>query len=424
MRITTSRLLAITSAAALTIGLGATAVGGAAHATTLSERGDGALGGSDIALKAGAYGTRLAGGDVPASSGMTAFSVISCSTAFADRDNQVAATELPGAGTVSGVTTRVWTKRDGAARHSYSRSSTAEVVLADTPLGSLSIRGITSLSHAWYDGSKFHAETSTSIGTIVLTPPVGPPQEIDIPTPGQPVTIPGLARIAIGDVRERSNETRAAAWAVALRVKLLPTGTDLFVARSKAQALSGVQNGRFGGYSAGAEAKILGGVLISGRNPLSLMPCQSTDGKVQGRDLIDLNLGGGLHVEGVGTKQWSKRFANRSVGWERGAVAGLNLGDGALEIGAVVGRAEVTRKANGKLIRSTDGTRIGSITVNGEVQELPIDQPIEIPGIAKLEPKVVENVPGGVKVVALRISLLDGTGAVIDLGVAKATIRR
>ncbi|WP_296602792.1 choice-of-anchor P family protein [Nocardioides sp.] len=381
---------------------------------------------SDIALKAGAYGTRLVGGQVPAGSGMTAFSVIACSTKTdIERHNEVAAVNLPGAGTISGVATRNWTvKTKSGAMHSYSRSSTAEVVLADSPLGSLSIRGVTSLSHAWYDAKGFHTETSTSIGKILLTPPVGDPQEIDIPAPGQPITIPGLATLYLGQTHETSNSSAARAWATALRVKIIPTGTDLFVARSKAQALNGVKNGRFGGYSAGTEAEVLGGVLTSGRNPLSIMPCQSTKGEVLSRADARLDLGGGLVVDGVSSSQWSKRFDNRSKAWERGAVAGVNLGNGALVIDALVAKATVTRKANGGLERSTKGTTIGTITANGQPQDLPIDQTIEIPGLAKLEPKVVEKLPGGLKVIALRITLLDGTGAVIDLGIAKTTIRR
>jgi len=133
--------------------------------------------------------------------------------------------------------------------------------------------------------------------------------------------------------------------------------------------------------------------------------------------------GGQLVVDGVTSSQWGKRFPGRSVAWERGSVAGVNLGGGQLVIDAIVGKAKVIRKSKGGLVTSTAGTTVGSITVNGEPQELPIDQPIEIPGLAKIEPKVVTKVAGGIKVVALRITLLDGTGAVIDLGVAKASIR-
>lgn len=380
---------------------------------------------SDIALKASAYGTRLAGGDLPAGSGMTAFSVIGCTgKAGLTRDNEVAEAEVPQLGNIAGVKTRVWTRKNKGALHSWSRSSTADIVLADSPLGSLSVKGVTSRSHAWYADGKFHGETETSIGRIVFTPPVGEPQEIEIPAPGQPVTIPGLATIHLGQSNVVRTQRHSSAWAVALRVKLLPTGTDLFVARSRAQALSGIEHGRFGGYSAGTEVEALGGVITSGRNPHAIMPCQGTDGEVVERDDVDVDLGGGLHLEGVSAKQWGKRFPKQSKAWERGSIAGLSLGDGALEIEAVVGKATVTRKAGGKLIRSTKGTRIAAITANGEPQELPLDQVIEIPGVAKLEPKVVERLPAGLKVVALRITLLDGSAAVIDLGVAQATIRR
>ena len=415
------RALAALSATAIVLGslalAGPTSAEPAPRAT--------AQGAGDIALRGGAYGTRVEGGEVPADSGMTAFIVVGCTTQPGlDRDNVVADAELPSVGDVSAVKSRVWTRKDGAEMHSYSRNSTAEVVLSDSPLGTLSLRGITSLSHAWYDGSRFHSETSTSIGKIVFTPPVGDPQEVDIPTPGEPVTVPGFATIRVGQSNEKQSATGSQAWAVALRVTMLASGTDVFIARSKAQALSGVKYGRFGGYSAGTEASVLGGVLTSGRNPLSLMPCQGTHGKILGKDDVDVDLGGGLHVEGVSSKEWGKRFADRSEAWERGSIAGLDLGDGQLQIEAVVGKASVTRTAGGKLIRSTEGTRIGAITVNGEPQELPIDQVIEIPGVAKLEPKLVEEVAGGLKVIALRITLLDGSGAVLDLGVAKTTIRK
>jgi hypothetical protein len=416
----TRALAAATSAALI---LGSVALAGPSVAEPAPRAT--AQGGSDIALRAGAYGTRVEGGQVPADSGMTAYIVIACSTqAGLDRRNVVTDAALPDLGDVSAVTSRLWTRKDGAERHSYSRNSIAEVVLSESPLGKLSIRGITSLSHAWYDGSRFHSETSTSVGKVVFTPPAGDPQEIDIPTPGEPVTIPGVATLHLGQSKSQQSATGASALAVALRVRLIPSGTDVLVARSKAQALSGVKHGRFGGYSAGTEASVLGGVLTSGRNPLTLMPCQGTDGKVIGKDNADVDLGGQLHAEAVSSKAWSKRFADRSKAWERGSVAGLELGGGQLQVEAVVGKATVTRMAKGKLIRSTEGTRIGAITVNGEPQELPIDQVLEIPGLAKLEPKVVEEMKNGLKVIALRITLLDGSGAVLDLGVAKTMIRR
>jgi len=380
---------------------------------------------SDIALKGYAYGTRVVGGQVPAGSGMTAFTVIGCTGKTGiTRGNVVADADLQGSGNVSGVKTELWTRNVDGARHSYSRSTTAEVVLADSPLGSLSIRGVTSLAHAWHDAKGFHAETESSVGKIVFTPPVGDPQVLDLPTPGQPVEVPGLGTIYLGQGVKNVSGSGATARAVALRIDLRPsTGTEVYVARTTAQALAGVKYGRFGGYSAGTEVHALDGTITSGRNPLSLMPCQGTKGEIQGRDDATVDLGGQIVANGVTSRQWGKRFANKSVAWERGSVAGLNLGGGQLVVDAVVGRAKVTRTSSGKLIRSTDGTSLGTITVNGEPQSFPDTGVLEIPGLAKLEPKVVTKVSGGLSVVALRITLLDGTGAVIDLGTAKTTIR-
>lgn len=403
---------------AITSGASAPAGTTATKATTAKDT-------SDIALKGYGYGTRVVGGQVPAGSNMTAFAAMGCAVKTGiNRANEVAEADLQGNGTASGVKTELWTRNIDGAPHSYSRNTTASIVLADSPLGSLSIRGITSFSHAWHDAEGFHAETESSVGKIVFTPPIGDPQVLDIPTPGQPIAIPGVGTIYLGSSGKKVTDTGAAARAVALRIDLTPsTGNEVYIARTTAQALSGVKHGRFGGYSAGTEVTALDGTIRSGRNPLSLMPCQGTDGKTVGKDNASVGLGGQLVVGGVSSRQYAKRFPGKSVAWERGSVAGLNLGGGQLVIGAVIGKAKATRASGGKLTTSTAGSTIGSITVNGEPQELPLDQTIEIPGLAKLEPMIVTKVAGGVKVVALRITLLDGTGAIIDLGAAKVSIR-
>jgi hypothetical protein len=380
---------------------------------------------SDIALKGYGYGTRVVGGQVPGGSGMTAFTAIGCAVKTGiNRSNVVAEADLQGNGTVSGVKTDLWTRNVDGARHSYSRNTTASIVLADSPFGSLSIRGVTSLSHAWHDAKGFHAETESSIGKIVFTPPAGDPQVLDLPTPGQPVAIPGLGTIYLGSSAKKVTNTSAIARATALRIDLTPSsGSQVYVARTTAQALSGVKHGRFGGYSAGTEVTALDGTITSGRNPLSLMPCQGTNGEIVGKDDATADLGGQLILNGVSSRQYGKRFPGKSVAWERGSVARLNLGGGQLVVDAVVGKATATRTSTGKLVTSTDGSTVGSITANGEPQTFPDTGVLEIPGVAKLEPMVVTKVAGGIKVVALRITLLDGTGAVVNLGVAKATIR-
>lgn len=67
---------------------------------------------------------------------------------------------------------------------------------------------------------------------------------------------------------------------------------------------------------------------------------------------------------------------------------------------------------------------MGRITADGERQSFPDTGVLEFPGVAKLEAKVVERRKQLTSVVGLRITLLDGTGAVIDLGTAKTGGKR
>jgi hypothetical protein len=48
---------------------------------------------------------------------------------------------------------------------------------------------------------------------------------------------------------------------------------------------------------------------------------------------------------------------------------------------------------------------------------------LEIPGIAKLERGVVTRTHNSISVIGLRITLLDGSGAVVNLAEAKLRIR-
>ncbi|WP_243059556.1 choice-of-anchor P family protein [Nocardioides sp. SR21] len=424
MRSAVTRALAAAGASVLTIGLLGLAPGTAHAQTGALERGTTTKADAGLALKAGGFGTQVKGGQIPGGSDETAYISLSCATRTGQqRENHVAGAQLPGAGTVSGITTKLWTTKTGGAIHSYAQNTTANVVLSESPLGSIEISALKSLSHAWHDEKGFHAETSVSVAKLLFVPPVGAPQELDIPTPGQPIEIPGVAVISIGGTSKIVNDHAGIANANVLHVKLIPSGTVVTVGHTTARVLDGIKHGTFRGSSAGTQVKALDDNLSSNRNPLSLMPCQGTDGEVQTKELAGVDLAGQIVVEGLRSSQQGTQLAKKSVAMERGSIASLNLGGGALVVDAVAGQANVTRTARGKVTSNAKGTTVGSITVNGEPQELPLNDPIEIPGLAKIEPKVIEKTRWGISVVALRITLLDGTGAVIDLGIAQAAIR-
>ena len=185
-----------------------------------------------FAFRANGYGTSASGGMVPVGSDRTALSSIACtSDAGKAHRNFVAESEVPGLGTVRGVYSRVTTSQKKGVATSASVHRVAEIVLADTPLGSLTIDGVESTTSAFHDADGFHATAQSDIAGISYTPPGGEPQSLDIPSADQPITIPGLAVIELGRTIEKETKDDARAYAVGLVIKVIPTETTVKVAR-------------------------------------------------------------------------------------------------------------------------------------------------------------------------------------------------
>jgi hypothetical protein len=409
---TTIALVAIPLCAGLALTAGPTYAG----ATTTRS--------TDFAFKTSGFGTRVIGGQLPAGSSTTAYQAIGCTNqAGRSRTNDVAEATLPGVGTATGIKTHVWTSSHQGVVASHSTHSIAKVVLAQSQLGSLSLDAITSRVKAFHDSTGFHATTSTRIGGITFTPPAGPAQSFPAPTPDQPVAIPGLATIYAGQHVTRHSMTSAVANAFAVRVDVTATGTSVRLAHSFAELDSGFTGGIFSGRSAATHVVTAAGdIAKSGPNPLSTMPCQGTYGKTKRKSLASVDLGGQLVVTGANSLERGSQGTDRAHGVSRAEVARVDLG-GQLVIDGIVGKVSVARSA-GHVTRSAKGTLLGSVTVGGQEQTFPKTGVLEIPGVAKLERRVVTRTPRGIRVIGLRITLLDGSGAVINLAEASLSIRR
>lgn len=377
---------------------------------------------TDFALRTSGYGTRVKGGQVPAQSGTTAYDVIGCTnTAGITRENHQASTALPGLGTVSGVTTHVWTTKKGDVVSSWSRHKVASVVLSDSPMGTLKINAVQTTARAFHDAKGFHSDADTEIGGLSFVPPTGPAMTLPLPAPGKPVDIPGFGTVTLGHSVQHKNAHSARVFANGLKVDLTASGSEVHIAHAQAEIFDGIVHGIFHGSAAGLSGNLGGGVADLGRNPLSLMPCQGTDGKVLTKSLASAQGSTQLALTGLHNEQKAKQNDAKSWGFERSTVASLNLGGGQLEVTGIVGQANVTR-GGGKITRSIDGTQVGTVTANGQAQTFPDTGVIEIPGVAKLERGVVTKLSTGLQVIGLRITLLDGSGAVIDLATAKLKI--
>jgi hypothetical protein len=312
--------------------------------------------------------------------------------------------------------------RNGVAA-AHSTHSIAGLTIASSGVGSLRIDAIHSRSTAFHDSLGFHGTTSTTVGDITFTPTAGPAQSFPAPTPNQPITIPGLATITLGRSSSQHGPLGATASADALVVDVVATGTEVKVAHTHASIGGGLTSGIFRGHSnATRVVKALTDLAHSGPQPLSVMGCLGTRGHRVTKSVASVDVGGQLVVTGLSSSQRSSQDP-RGHGFEQASIARVDLGHGQLVVNGIVARATVAQTAHG-VVRSAKGTRLGSITAGGKTVRFPRTGVLEIPGVAKLERHLVSRSSTGLKVVALRITVLDGSGAVINLGEAQLQIHR
>lgn len=406
----------------LAAGLGVT--GQPATATGADRAAAGQPAATPFALKNRGFGTKVVGGEIPAGSSTTAFQRIGC-TNKAGKVKRIseAQVDVAGLGVVSGISTTLRTTRRNGVVASTSTQRIAKVVLAESSLGTLSIEALRSRARAFHDGTGFRAKATTDIGRLVLTPAAGEPEELELPSADEPVVIPGLAEIRLGPRRTSEGQNGSFAKATGLIVKVIPSHTTATIGLARAKMNDGVEELLFRGSSSGIQATGLDGAVTKGRTPLSLMPCQGTLGKVQTKSIAGFDLTDAIEVGVLNSEQWANQTRRRASGYERGSVASIDLGNGSLVIEGVVAQANVKR-ANGKTRFNARGTTVGQITADGEPHKFPDSDVLEIPGVARLEAKVVERQKQVISVVGVRVTLLDGSGAVIDLGTARIGAKR
>jgi hypothetical protein len=159
----------------------------------------------------------------------------------------------------------------------------------------------------------------------------------------------------------------------------------------------------------------------SGPQPLLKMPCLGTKGETRTKSTSatepDPSLGAyEAHTEELGTQSGSSAH-----GFTQATISSASVGSGQLLLSGIVGRVNVTRSATG-LTKDIDGTTIGSALVNGQAIALPALDGFEIPGLVRVDTNITTEVRNGLDVVSVRLTFLDGSGRVTDLGHARLAI--
>jgi hypothetical protein len=318
-----------------------------------------------FAFKSWAFGTRIIRGKANASSSSTANKAISCTNrAGLSRDNSVTSVALPDLGTASKLRTRVWTASHHGVIASHSTHRISRVNLAQSGLGSLAIHAVASHATASHDATGFHATVTTHVGALTFTPPVGPAQSLPLPTPDQPVTIPGVVTIYTGSHSTRHSAAGATANGLALRVDWLATGESVRLARTHAELDPDLTSGVFKGHSAATHVvSALDDTVTSGPNPLTTMPCEGTNGRMRQKANASTDLAGQLVVKGASSRERGNQGLHGAHGMSRGKIDRVVLG-GQLVINDIVGKATVSRQG-GQVTKSSKGTHVGSVTLGG-----------------------------------------------------------
>jgi hypothetical protein len=374
------------------------------------------------AFRAVSYGTRVRGGQLPASSGTTSYQAIACTNRLGTaKENQVATVTLPGLGTVQGVHATTGTTGSGDDVSTYATHEIAGLGIEVPNVLGLQVQAIRASAVASHDASGYHATTDVSVGHIVLTVAGQPAVDLPIPTPGAPVSIPGLLTISIGKEKQVTGAGGAIAKAEGLVVQVLPTHTKIQVAHTATKLDTGIKRGLFYGKANATQLQALSDTVRSGPQPLQVMPCQGTGGDVRAKSLAAVDVPGVLHVAAGGTEVSGQQSQKRASGWTRATVAHADVLGGVLALDAISAKAHVVRTKHDVRV-DTDGTTVGQVLVNGQPMSFGALDGFELPGVLKVDTNVVTTKQTGVDVVAVRVTLLDGSGAVIDLGHASLDI--
>lgn len=409
------------AAAALTGGILAVPAPSQAALTTTS-----------FGMFANGFGTRVTGGNIPANSGDLGYKTLGCTRkAGHDVSNDTAGAKVPRVGKIGVTSTRQRTIKSGKMVKVISDHKIADVVLTNSPLGKVTIEGLSSRSQAWWDGSKFKADSKANIAHIILDP-AGPGRTIDLPIPGsdRPLVIPGIATIGLGNTTERTNADGAMSYANGIWIKLHGTDSEVIVGRSRADISRKATLGIFGGFGASVDATALGGMVEVGKNPLTEVNCTGTKGKEVTKSVAGVPINDLIEVHGLRSGQKSDQTSTVASGYSYGEVANVNIGDGAIRIEALRAQANAKYvKGKGTTV-STAGTKFGDIFINDRKVSLAqlgaALSRVNIPGLLKIETNVVTNRSKKlIEVVALRLTLLDateGTKTHVNIGHARFAV--
>lgn len=405
-RITRKWLVAAGAALAVGAGTGVVLVTGPAHAS------------SQYGYSGFSHGTYVY--NSLAESGPQVASFFGCSRkAGLYIDNDLAAVKMDGTNFAKSVVTKTYTHNDNRGDGTTSYGTAASIKLGSL----LEMKGAESFSRAIHKDDGFETKAYSKFAAVKIGG-VSVPSLLD-PRPNTKVTVPGLGYIVLNRVVNTKTEQSASASSAAVLIhstvknKYIPKNSTVAALLTKA-AVGGAAPAMLRGQAYTTQAKV-GDMVKSGKTSWQTT-CMGTNGKVSSDSVAGITIPKVAKVGAANTQHAGTLRSDLVSGWMKSTLAGVNLRDGKVELGAISTRTAATKLASGDY-RTSWTTEIASLRIDGK--EVPVpkapNQEITIPGVGKLTFNKVSKQTGYVSVTAVTIELT-AVDTVLELGHAESGI--
>lgn len=377
---------------------------------------------TDFGFDAASYGSKTTGNE-NAASGATALSVLPC-TRYVPRSSENFIEQVgDGDGVeLTNAHTRNFTEVNGGQTAVISRVEISNGTLAG---GEIAFTNLVGRVKSYHGAAGFRVDTTSSLGSLSIG---GVPVPLPIGDQETAIPVPGAGTLYVNRQVSRANQVSATGGVNVMRF-VGDDGTVEKVGRAFSRIDGNIEGGLFKGSAWGSDART-GDLAALGRAALQPMPCPGTRGNVLETRTGRLDTAFGFIGARYSAVMGEQHANNSASGYTRSVIdrAGFN---GVLAFRNIEARANVTRQADGDVVRNAKGTDIGQILVNGQ----PIAQPLpgesrNVAGVGRFTVKTVQKSPIGIDVTAVTVQLFNGTpknlsdDTVVHLGRAKLAIKR
>ena len=371
-----------------------------------------------------AYGSTAKFG-TSVNSGRTANTPLCTTKAPVANTNDTAEVNLEGLGTIGATTTKVESKRSGSTQSSTATTTVAGVEL----LGSqVTADAITVVAKSIFRNGAYERQGSTTFVGLRVAGVLVPDQT---PAANTELNIPLVGRVILNQqstsdaFRNHVQTVTGLRVIVTADVPLIGAG-QAQIGYAEATLHSPTLARAYGNaYATKVQA---GDLLSSGPTAIVYLPCGGTAGATRTSNIAGIELPPVLGIGAAQTAGKSVENGTSTNATTTARIADLDLLDGVVTADAIFAKASVTRTGS-KLTRSSAGTTIADLRINGTSVPVPTgtNRQVPVPGVGTLFVNRAISTSTGLQVYALQLQLTTGSGplasgTVINIGAANAGV--